>query len=169
MRYAIVENGVVVNVAKSDSPLKSNWIKSDTANKKDLYDGDVFSSPVDSATLDEYKEEKIGFVVDKQYQVADSGIDVNGLFVATTIDSISEITGAVQGNGRNPTKIRKVNLRGGRIQADKATLEALAEAVDDYRQACHDRGYDICELISAATTKPEIDSILNTEMNIGWP
>ncbi len=31
MKYAIVQNGVVVNIAIADNPLDANWIRSDEA------------------------------------------------------------------------------------------------------------------------------------------
>ena len=46
MRYAIVEGGVVVNVATSEQPLEDNWIASETAAIGDLYDGETFIRPV---------------------------------------------------------------------------------------------------------------------------
>lgn len=45
MRYAIVENGVVVNAATAESPLAENWIESAVADIGWLYDGSVFSPP----------------------------------------------------------------------------------------------------------------------------
>lgn len=45
MRYAIIENGAVVNVAVAESALDANWIESETAAIGDLWDGQVFTSP----------------------------------------------------------------------------------------------------------------------------
>lgn len=45
MRYAIVQDGKVVNVAISDAPLESNWIASDTAAIGDEYKNGQFSPP----------------------------------------------------------------------------------------------------------------------------
>lgn len=45
MRYAIVENGTVVNVAVSDEPLADNWIASNTAAIGDLYENGQFVPP----------------------------------------------------------------------------------------------------------------------------
>lgn len=45
MKYAIVENGVVVNVAKADAPVAPNWIESDTAGIGWTYDGETFTEP----------------------------------------------------------------------------------------------------------------------------
>jgi hypothetical protein len=45
MRYAIIENGKVVNIATADKPLGKNWVKSNGAKIGDLYDGDKFTTP----------------------------------------------------------------------------------------------------------------------------
>lgn len=47
MRYAIVKNGVVTNVANAESPIEEGWIASDTAGIGDFYDGQNFSRPID--------------------------------------------------------------------------------------------------------------------------
>lgn len=48
MRYAVVSNGTVANIALASTPLASNWIRSDTANIGDHYDATtgVFAAPV---------------------------------------------------------------------------------------------------------------------------
>ena len=46
MRFAIIENGVVANVAIADSPIEENWIASDDACIGDLYSGGVFEKPL---------------------------------------------------------------------------------------------------------------------------
>jgi hypothetical protein len=49
MRYAIVVNNIVENVAISDYPVESNWVQSDTAGKGDLYqDGNFIPQPIPS-------------------------------------------------------------------------------------------------------------------------
>jgi hypothetical protein len=45
MRFAIIENGVVTNIAVADSALESNWIQSDTATKGYTYENGVFTAP----------------------------------------------------------------------------------------------------------------------------
>jgi len=46
MKYAIVENGTVINIAVADAPLADNWIQSSTARIGDLWDGTDFTTPV---------------------------------------------------------------------------------------------------------------------------
>lgn len=43
--YAIVSNGVVVNIAVSETALESNWIQSDVAQIGWTYDGNKFIPP----------------------------------------------------------------------------------------------------------------------------
>ena len=45
MKYAIIQDNKVVNVAISDSALESNWIQSDTAAIGDTYENGQFSKP----------------------------------------------------------------------------------------------------------------------------
>ena len=45
MRYAIIENNVVINVAESDEPFTDEWVLSDTANIGDTWDGLEFITP----------------------------------------------------------------------------------------------------------------------------
>ena len=45
MRYAIVQDGKVVNVAVSDTALEDNWIASDTAAIGDTYKDGQFTPP----------------------------------------------------------------------------------------------------------------------------
>lgn len=46
MKYAIITNGVVTNVALSDEALESNWVQSDTAAIGDIYADGQFTKPV---------------------------------------------------------------------------------------------------------------------------
>lgn len=47
MRAAIIENGVVVNIAVADADFaaEQGWIISDVAQIGDLWDGETFTSP----------------------------------------------------------------------------------------------------------------------------
>jgi len=45
MKFAIIEDNVVVNVAVADKPLADNWIASETAAIGDLYENGQFIKP----------------------------------------------------------------------------------------------------------------------------
>lgn len=61
MKYAIIENGKVVNVTKADKPLGENWVElQDGFWIGDLYDGGVFSkAPVDIDAIKLTKREAL--------------------------------------------------------------------------------------------------------------
>jgi hypothetical protein len=44
-RYAIIINGVVVNVAIAENPLAENWVLGETASIGDLFADGVFTKP----------------------------------------------------------------------------------------------------------------------------
>ena len=46
MRFVILENNIVVNIALADGPLGENWIQNDTAGIGWSYDGKTFTAPV---------------------------------------------------------------------------------------------------------------------------
>lgn len=45
MKYAIIENGKVINIAIADSPMGENWIESDVAGPGWTYQDGNFSAP----------------------------------------------------------------------------------------------------------------------------
>ena len=58
MKYAIVENGVVTNVALADEALGTDWVASDVAQKGWTYNGSTFTAPtVVQPTLAEQRAE----------------------------------------------------------------------------------------------------------------
>lgn len=57
MKYAIVENGTVVNIAVADFPLSDNWIEAANAKIGDLWDEGQFFSVFPSPTVDMVKQE----------------------------------------------------------------------------------------------------------------
>jgi hypothetical protein len=47
MRYAVIQNSVVVNVVAADEPLFENWVEGETASIGDLYiDGEFVKPPL---------------------------------------------------------------------------------------------------------------------------
>lgn len=59
MKYAIIENGTVTNIAVADEPLADNWIEAGSAKIGDTWDGTSFISPPPPApTEDDVKSER---------------------------------------------------------------------------------------------------------------
>jgi len=67
-KYAIIENGKVINVAESNTKLANNWVKTSKAKKGDAYDGSKFTPSVKSVTTPPKipLDELITKLVDKQ-------------------------------------------------------------------------------------------------------
>lgn len=91
MKYAIVINGSVANLAKSDYPLESNWIEAgDFVDIGDLWDGQSFSKPQDPGKSPEEVEAEIvaatqkrldDFAVTRKYDDIKSASDYAGCSV----------------------------------------------------------------------------------------
>lgn len=64
MNYAIVENGIVTNVAVSDAPLAENWIASEVARIGDKYENGQFVTPPPNTELEaaEAREKRNGLL-----------------------------------------------------------------------------------------------------------
>ena len=58
MKYAIVEDGKVVNLAVSEEPLAENWIASDTAGIGDLYQVGEFIKVDAAPEKGNYREQR---------------------------------------------------------------------------------------------------------------
>ena len=45
MRYAIIENNIVTNIAVADEPLADNWFEARGCEIGDIWDGESFTAP----------------------------------------------------------------------------------------------------------------------------
>jgi hypothetical protein len=62
MRYAIIENGIVVNIAEAEFPLADNWIAGETANRGDTYvDGTFIPSEPEPEPEPPWRLTKLAF------------------------------------------------------------------------------------------------------------
>lgn len=59
MKYAIVENGVVVNVAVADAPLAENWIAAGNARVGDTWDGSTFAREVSIKEINAERDRRL--------------------------------------------------------------------------------------------------------------
>jgi hypothetical protein len=74
MKYAIIESGVVVNIAKADAALAENWIEAGAAKIGDSWDGETFTSPPKPpayATAAEARRAMVGWIDGLTSQVMD--------------------------------------------------------------------------------------------------
>lgn len=75
--FAIVENGIVVNVALSDTPLENNWIETDVAGIGWQYINGQFAEPPPvMPTAEQIRAERDALLVASDWtQVADAPVD----------------------------------------------------------------------------------------------
>jgi hypothetical protein len=65
MKYAIIDNNKVINIAKADKALADNWIQSDTAQIGWIYDTELKIFSPEAISFDTSKKEKIDSLVDE--------------------------------------------------------------------------------------------------------
>ena len=78
MKYAIIESGIVVNIAVAEKPLAENWIASDDASIGEFYsDGEFNSAPVDVKALAQAaREKRNALLADSDWtQLTDAPVD----------------------------------------------------------------------------------------------
>jgi hypothetical protein len=73
---------------------------------------------------------KLSLLADKATEVEEQGITVSGLEIATDVKSQSKLTTAITFFGRKPNEVRKFKTKNGFASADKATVEAIQDALD---------------------------------------
>ena len=78
MRYAIIENNIVTNIAVADEPLADNWFEAHGCKIGDIWDGESFVTPgpseadVQQAWVD-LRKRRDGFLVASDWtQIADA-------------------------------------------------------------------------------------------------
>jgi len=78
MRYAIIENGKVANIAVADFPIEPNWVLDNGANIGDLYqDGQFLPAPPDTeAEAAAARLKRNALLADSDWtQLADAPVD----------------------------------------------------------------------------------------------
>lgn len=131
MKYAIIENGKVVNIAVSDSALGSNWIPALSSSVGDLWDGDTFHSPTKS------REDLLSELSAYRYEREVGGTTFNGMTVRTdraTRASITEAQNALSsGLITEPISWKMEN---GWVELTQELLNGIASAVASHVQNC---------------------------------
>lgn len=153
MRFVIVENGTVVNVIEGEVP---GSVRSDTANIGDMWDGESFSTPEKTVTL----EEKIAELAALRYNKETAGITVNGSEILTDRESQAMLSGAYCACLIDPARIIDFKGANGWIQLSASEITIIAAAVADHVQACFTRENELSVLLQ---------SDIDTDITTGWP
>ena len=170
MRYAIVETGIVVNVAVAESAQDVSWIASDNANVGDLYDSGTlsFSRPIKPVvTIQESRANRKSELSAIRFERETDGIVINGVNVETNRDSQAMINGAWSASQVDPNiLIDWKGADGSWTQINAATITGIAMAVSAHVQACFSNERQLSEAIDDAETTAEVDAI---DLTVGWP
>jgi len=160
MNHAIINaQGVVENITVSKIAIEDNWFeipKNQIVNIGDSFSGGIFTAaPIPALTA----QEKIDRVIDLMKEKQDGGIVFYGLPVATDNSAKGDLAGAKL----KPKTKRKIVTRqgkGAKSEFSSVQVDALFDAVENYRQAVMDRAYDLLEAIEADP---------GTDIDTGWP
>lgn len=153
MRFVIIKDGVVVNVIEGEVP---GSVRSDTANIGDMWDGESFSTPEKTVTL----EEKIAELAALRYNKETAGITVNGSEILTDRESQAMLSGAYCACLIDPARIIDFKGANGWIQLSASEITIIAAAVADHVQACFTRENELSVLLQ---------SDIDTDITTGWP
>jgi len=111
-------------------------------------------------TIGELKETKRNEIAAARYAVETGGCTVDGVSIATDRGSQALLTAAVVMARLDPEfKTQWKCADGSFKQLDAFQLCAIGDAVISHVEACFAREGKLCELIDAATTPEELDSI----------
>jgi len=164
MRYAIVESGLVVNIAVALSPLDDNWIPAGSAKIGYTWDGSVFAPVLPS--LEQAKADKTIELAAKSEEVSTEDLTVDGVTFTTDNESVADMTTALSVMGRNPTETIDFKGVSGWTNANKAALEAMQDAVWVRRKASNANYKAHDDAITLLTTPQEV---IDYDINTGWP
>lgn len=156
-QFAIIENGLVVNIAESDKALDPSWkaVKSG-AGIGWSYTGGKFEKPVDPP-IDPLAE-----IASRRYQEETKGITVNGVTVKTDRQSQALITGAALAATIDPAYVCRWKSEQGFITLDAPAIIGVATAIRNHVQGCFDREADLVAAVDAGTFTAEM-------LGQGWP
>ena len=151
MKYAIIENSAVANIAVADAPLAENWIEAGSAQIGDTWDGTQFSRPAPS--LSEYAAEALNRVKRARDDAIASGISVSGVHVHTDDLSQQRLVGAALAATIDPETTINWKMSDGQFATlSGAQIIGIAQAVRDHVQAAFDTEAMLRAQISEAET-----------------
>lgn len=168
MRYAIIENGVVINVVEADAgfAVTQGWIEAGSAGVGWSYDGEGFSPPALWATLEEAKAARLAELAAYRWQIECGGIVRNGAAIATDDRSQAKISGALQLVQDDPQVVIDWKADNGWVQLDATAVTYIAREIGLHVQAAFSREKALAAAINACTTVAEVAAV---DITTGWP
>lgn len=175
MKYAIVEGGVVVNIAEASEALAPNWFASDTARIGYTYADGVFSPPV--VPLADAKAERLSALADARYAAEIAGVTVDGTSIPTDRDSVALLDRKARAldDGDLSSNPALKWPDGTWAVLTPAQIRAAKAAANAHVQAVFSREKSIADAINAAATTAEVAAIeldftsLSQDQRVGTP
>lgn len=168
-RYAIIENGAVVNVAVADEPQHENWREvpeNARAEIGDTFDGQTYAPPLDVAKLAKWE------AVKAIRNTKENG-EAPTPFGPVQCDDTSKIKVSGLVTMAFIAKSNAQPFSGGFTLADNSVVTLNADqaigmgiATGRYVSALHERARELRVAIEAAQTIAALDAIDHTA---GWP
>jgi len=166
-RFAIIENGAVINIAAGETALEDNWHELPegvTPHIGDTFDGSGYTRPVEPARLAKWEAVKA-----MRDAIIDGGAPVPGLgtFDSDMLSRIN-ITGAVTlaQIGGQAFSISWTLADNNVVQLNAAQMIGVGVAVGQFVAAAHANAQALRADIEAAQDYAELESI---DIGAGWP
>lgn len=120
--------------------------------------------------IDDAKSTAFDIVAKKRKSIVDDGIMFDGDQITGDEKNINRLMSIWIGMQIDPTRTIKQKIKNGDHKLKtKADIDALSEALTQHVQGSFSRESDIADLIIAADNVIDIESIINNEVNTGWP
>lgn len=175
MRYAIIDDGRVANVALAEDPdfaAEQGWIEApiEVAIGWLYTDGEFAAPQHDPIPLDELRDIILDRLAARRWIAETGGIVAHGAPIKTDRESQSVLTGAFVQASANPAfTVRWKVGRGAFVTLDAATIVALGNAVTSHVQACFNREDELTGDILAAFAAGDREALEAIDLDAGWP
>ncbi|WP_439561164.1 DUF4376 domain-containing protein [Roseinatronobacter sp.] len=153
-KYAIVEGGVVVNVARADAPLGPDWFETQDAGPGWLYEDGVFSPPPEVLPS---QEDLIAAVIRERDRRLAAGFDYDfadarGIHRINTTDAdmrgwdeVTKLAQTALNLGQPDTEI-SIKTGTGRVSVTAGEWQMILLAAGQYRQPIFNAAFDLREM-----------------------
>ena len=137
MKYAIIENGIVANIAVADAPLAANWIDATGAHIGDVWDGTSFSAPHIEVDINALAQAKLTAINDGKNAALDGGFTHDGVLYDSDSKARLAYLELSLRLGQDPTYSTQWKASTGVwITMDASLFAALQPAYEAHIQSC---------------------------------
>ena len=115
---------------------------------------------IEQLPLEQARANALKWVADQRWQAETGGIDVGGVRVLTAIEDQNRIDATIQ--GMELAGITEVDFKSadGWVKLSPGQIKGLAAAIAQHVEQCFSRERELCELVDAAETVAEIETVL---------